>query len=86
MPLQVGEQAPIPNNHAVELREHPGGWYAAGERRPWLAQDQSDYFFPLCKEHEHRRQPSIAGAAPGALSAKGVEVDPHSLLLDLHPV
>jgi hypothetical protein len=40
MPLQVGEQAPAPDNNAVRLREHPGGWYAAGERHPWLAQNQ----------------------------------------------
>ena len=28
---QVGEQAPAPDNEAVQVREHPGGWYAAGE-------------------------------------------------------
>ena len=28
--LQVGEHAPVPDNEAVQVREHPGGWYAAG--------------------------------------------------------
>ena len=35
----MGEQAPAPDNNAVRLREHPGGWYAAGERHLWLAQE-----------------------------------------------
>ena len=29
--LQVGEHAPAPDDEAVQVREHPGGWYAAGE-------------------------------------------------------
>ena len=28
--LQVGEHAPVPDDEAVQVREHPGGWYAAG--------------------------------------------------------
>lgn len=32
--LQVGERAPTPDNKAVTIREHPGGWYGAGVSHP----------------------------------------------------